>query len=86
MKTTECIVINNRPYHTGQSGQVYAEDPQQVFEWAIQAGALLTDSGRIMYAGDYMYMHSELIRGQLRHSFKHTDKRNYVELVEEVAK
>ena len=52
-------------------------DAQQAFADAIKRGVLSDDPHDPMFAGDFMYMHTE---GQ-RDSFKHRDTRRYVHSV-----
>lgn len=52
-------------------------DAQQAFEDAIKRGVLSDNPSDPMYAGHFMYMHSD---GQ-RDSFKHRDTRRYVHSV-----
>lgn len=52
-------------------------DAQSAFEDAIKRGVLSDKPGDPMYAGHFMYMHSD----GPRDSFKHRDTRRYVHSV-----
>ena len=55
----------------------YKENPQQVFQDAIDAGILSIHESESNFAGNYMYMHTEHMGDLSRDAFKHIDTRNY---------
>ena len=57
-----------------QNGYTY-NDAEMAFALAIAIGALNTTKGDTYYAGDWMYMHSEL-NGRVD-AFKHIETRQY---------
>jgi hypothetical protein len=56
---------------------VVFENPQDMFNLAIERGVLSTSPNMPNYAGNYMYMHSDT---QGRVHFKHIDTRRYIYL------
>ena len=72
-------ITNHSDPARGDSFTPFHRTPALAFESAIRAGGLTECKTAYHFAGNFMYMHTELIpNGGAVDSFKHIDTRRYV--------